>query len=164
MFSRRLLQMNIKDNKHIGCIPYLSLLILSALSLRYISIGAGILLYVSLHIVYLLFRKERVPLLTWLFLSLSFLIPTVLVLLAKSNSAFYILAGNGLMRGHLPRFDTMFMPYGGFTFSILCLGSIYQKTSFYDIGFSKGGFGFYLVGTVGIVLIIMTYYAVITKS
>ena len=152
------------DQKQIGWLPYFLIIILTALAFRYVSIAIGVSLCICLHVAFLLFKNERVPITAWLFLSLSLLIPIILVAVSSPESQFYKVFGKGPMFGFFPKLDIMYLPYGGFTCSFLCLGTIYQNTSFYNIGFGKGGTGFYITSGLGILLAILAYYQVITRS
>jgi hypothetical protein len=148
------------DIKKIGLVPYWLMILLTALIGRYVSIYVACTFFILAHILFALFSfKERMGMLTWLLFGLSVALPWLISALDKTHPAFYQAMGTGLHFGLLPIIDGYYIIYGGVMFGLICLGLLYQNTSFYNVGFGKGGGGFFILSGLALIMTVLCYHS-----
>ena len=126
----------------------------------YLSFFLGSILFILIHLLFTLYKKERLSSLIWILFSASLVLPFVLLIVAQSNPEFYQVLGSHMGHRFFSNLDSLYAIYGGTLLSLLCIGFIYQQTSFYHIGFGKGGGGFFIMAGLAGILAIMEYYKV----
>lgn len=150
-------QMSI-DAARLGFLGYLFIYVVSAVIGCYVSAYIGINLFIVMHIAYCLYNGEQLSKVIWFLSVLSLIIPGLLFLISKSYPQFYK-AMKGFHFGLFPNFDSIYLIYGGALFSILCVAFIYQRTSFYNTPWNKGGGGFFIMAGFDALAVILCYYS-----
>lgn len=149
----------ITNDKKTGLIPYWLMIISCALIGRYISIyvaGSG---FILMHILYaVLFYKESVSKLVWLLFFLTIVLPFIVLNAASAYPQFYEVIHRSTNHSYLSDLDCFYYLYGGAFLGLICLGFIYQQTSFYNVGFGKGGGGFFIISAIAGLCTIIVYY------